>query len=177
VSAGPGERLVEIARGDVGRNDAAAFRTAGGSNWCMYFVSDVLARAGLEAPGDDERARRGALAGVRWVASRGIYVCSPARAAELLRRDDPRLWRELADELRPGDVAAWRRSRLPLEWRGHVALVERVEHRERRPPLVHGLGGNEGGRVRQSAQEVRAWARKLPGGLYAVARYGAERPG
>lgn len=170
----PGQRIVALARDDVGRTDAASFRTAGGTSWCMYFVSSLLERCGLDAPGRKEPARRGAKAGLHWIAGRGQWVLSPIEASILMRRQSLDDWQNLAARLRPGDVVAWRASLLRGDWRGHIAIVEKVTLHTGPMPLVHSIGGNEGprpGEVRQTVQTIRQWARKRPGGLLGVARY------
>lgn len=174
MTSAVGERIVALARDDVGRTDAASFRTAGGTNWCMYYVSSLLERCGLEAPGPKEPARRGAKAGLHWIAEHGQWVCDPARAKQLMASATVDDWRELAEQLRLGDVVAWRASLLRADWRGHIAIVERVTLHTGPMPLVHGIGGNEGprpGEVRQSVQTIRQWAHKRPGGLLGIARY------
>ena len=156
--------LVQIALGDVGRTDAETFRAGGpGRDWCAYWLSSVLERAGLPAPEPGSRARRGARALVRWIADQGEWVIDPKRAAELRRSD---AWVEAAKLLQPGDVIAWRASSGPLDWRGHVALI--VE--------VHGDGsiataaGNENGAVRHSRLSAAQWPWRRRGGFCGVAR-------
>lgn len=159
-------RLIEIALGDVGRTDTEIFRAGGpGSDWCAYWVSSVLERAGLPAPAPRDRARRGARALVQWVAEHGQWVIEPARAAKLMKADSLAKWAGAASEIRPGDVIAWRASRIPGDWRGHVALVVGVHQ-----STLELVGGNEGGEVRRSAPNVTAWPWRRSGGIEGLSR-------
>jgi hypothetical protein len=159
-------RLIEIALGDVGRTDAETFRAGGpGSDWCAYWVSSVLERAGLPAPAPGDRARRGARALVQWVAEYGELVIDPTRAAKLVKAGSLAQWDGVAREIRPGDVIAWRASRIPGDWRGHVALVVGVHQ-----STIEFVGGNESGQVRHSHHDVTTWPRRRIGGLEGIAR-------
>ena len=156
--------LVQIALGDIGRTDAETFRAGGpGRDWCAYWLSSVLERAGLPAPEPGSRARRGARALVRWIADQGEWVIDPKRAAELRRSD---AWAEAAKLLQPGDVIAWRASLMPIDWRGHVALIVSAHS----DGSIETIGGNESGAVRHARLSVEQWPWRRPGELYAVAR-------
>jgi hypothetical protein len=159
-------RLIEIALDDVGRTDAETFRAGGpGSDWCAYWVSSVLERAGLPVPAPGERARRGARALVQWVAEHGEWVIDPTRAAKLVKVGSLAKWIGAASEIRPGDVIAWRASRIPGDWRGHVALVVGVHQ-----STLELVGGNESGQVRYTHQDVTAWPQRRPGGMEGIGR-------
>ena len=162
------ERMLAIAREDVGRTDADTFRVGrGGGNWCAYWLSRVLERAGLPTPKPNERARRGARALTRWVAKHGQWVVDPPYAALLCSVDQPADWLTAAKYCRPGDVIAWRATRIPGDWWGHVALIVDVD---RDAGTIVTIGGNEGGAVRETELDADQWPWRRRGGLYGVAQ-------
>ncbi len=162
------ERVLDIARGDVCRTDADAFRVGmGGGNWCAYWLSSVLERAGLPTPLPFERARRGARALTRWVTEQGQWVIAPNEAKALAQRNDWRDWLACAEKIQPGDIIAWRATLDPLDWRGHVAMVEAVDHKR---GSITTIGGNERGAVRNAEWPLDEWPWRRRGGLYGVAR-------
>ena len=164
----PIDRVLDIARADVGRTDADTFRVGmGGGNWCAYWLSSVLERAGLPMPLPFERARRGARALTRWVAKRGRWVMAPDEARALVQRNEWRDWLACVEKIQPGDVIAWRATLDPLDWRGHVAMVEAVD-RER--GSITTIGGNERGAVRHMEWTLDEWPWRRRGGLYGLAR-------
>ncbi len=161
--------MLDIARGDIGRTDASTFRTGtGGGNWCAYWLSSVLERAGLPTPLPSVRARRGARALTRWAAARGRWVVTPEQAVVLARKNEVSAWRAwVREHLRPGDIIAWRASKSRADWRGHVALVEGIDIE--RGGIVT-IGGNERGAVRHTVLAADKWPWRRRGGLYGVAR-------
>ncbi len=162
------DRVLEVARSDIGRTDADTFRVGrGGGNWCAYWLSSVLERAGLPTPKPNERARRGARALTRWVAKNGRWVIAPDDAKALTRRNERRDWLACAEKIQPGDIIAWRATLDPLDWRGHVAMVEAVD---RKRGSITTIGGNERGAVRNTEWPLDEWPWRRRGGLYCVAR-------
>ncbi len=121
----------------------------------------------LPAPAPGDRARRGARALVQWVAEHGQWVIDPVRASKLVKAGSLAKWAGAAGEIRPGDVIAWRASRIPGDWRGHVALVVGVHQ-----STLEIVGGNEGGQVCHSTLDIMAWPSRRPGGVAGLARLG-----
>ncbi len=165
-------RLIEIAHNDIGRTDADSFRVGraigGSGDWCAYWLSSVLERSGSPAPAANARARRGARALVRWVGEHGQWVIAPRQAAALVRHNRRDKWHKTALQLlQPGDIIAWRASRNPLDWRGHVALIVAID---RQRGFITTIGGNERGAVRRARVSDRRWPWRRRGGLYGVSQ-------
>jgi hypothetical protein len=169
--------IVQVALGDVGRTDAAYFRTGPGEDWCAYFVAMVLERAGCAVPGPRDRARRGALAQPRWLAARGRWALSPANARHIThpgKGAESTARADLAAEiLQPADVICWRASRVPLDWRGHIAIIIAASDLGI-PGAIEIVHGNARGKVRREVYGPDRWPWLRAGGLAGVARICAQ---
>ncbi len=148
------EVLTRLAYGYLGRRDASTFRVPGskGRNWCALWITYLFEELDWPTPKPDERARRGAKALTRWVASRGQWVINPEDRASKCS----------LYPVRKGDVVCWNRG--TLSWTGHVALVYSTE-----TDRILTIGGNESGAVALKAFSYDGFLSRLKG-LYGVAR-------
>jgi hypothetical protein len=170
------DQVVKVALADVGRTDAEYFRAGGpGRDWCAYWVSSVLERAAAPAPLPTDRARRGARALVRWLARGGRWVFPPGSGTRWLHEERGRQgglergqW--AAKCLQPADVIAWSTSRIPGDWRGHVAIVVGLDERPGQSGVVEIVHANVGGQVRRQVLGPHEWLWVCAGGVYGVAR-------
>lgn len=164
--------IASLAAADVGVHDPSRYIVGPGTDWCAYAVMEWMCRAGIEVPGPRESARRGARASVLWTGKHGEFVIDVAECRRLAKPSaGTLLWGDAMRRLRPGDVLAWRATKNPLDWRGHVAVVELV-HEVEGQPVVRTIGGNEGGMVKRTDLGPRDWFWRRSGGLHAAARPG-----
>lgn len=134
-----GNRIVRVARGELGKTDETRYGADEGEKWCSEFVSWVYRRAGY--------AFTGGPAGMRW------HLASVSKIRRWFRENSTYIYKGHRDWSRftptPGDYVCFGNDSAP---RSHSGIVESLDSNG----TLHTIEGNVGDKVvRKSYRNFR----------------------